>query len=223
MLRLVANPSCWSSDVELVARLKAEDDAAYRHLVETRGPRLLRVLESLLADRTEAEDVLTETFSIVFRKLAQFDGRAQLSTWIHRIGVNAALLRLRGRRTRREVALESGAEDDGASSAMSGFAVAVEDTSAEVDAADIAHHVRETIATLSEKHRTILMLRDIEQRDPAEIARLLGITRNALKIRVHRARQALKAALEERFGDRLGEALGVPTETDDRRREARSA
>ncbi|MBK6939069.1 MAG: sigma-70 family RNA polymerase sigma factor [Planctomycetes bacterium] len=215
MSRLAQNAPSWSSEPELVARLKCGDDDAYRHLVETRAPRLLRVLESLLADRAEAEDVLTETFSIVFRKIEQFDGRAQLSTWIHRIGVNAALLRMRARKTRREVRLETtGPDDDTASPgsvSIEAFTTDSDDTSAAVDAADVALSVREAIDTLSEKHRTILLLRDIEQRDSAEIARWLGITRNALKIRVHRARQALKVALEERFGNRLAESLGIRT------------
>lgn len=214
MLRLAQNARSWSSEPELVARLKCGDDDAYRHLVETRAPRLLRVLESLLADRAEAEDVLTETFSIVFRKIAQFDGRAQLSTWIHRIGVNAALLRMRARKTRREVHLETtGVDDDSTSRGVSIEALPAdaEDSHAAVDAADVGMHVRAAIDALPEKHRTILLLRDIEQRDAAEIARAFGITRNALKIRVHRARQALKAALEERFGNRLAESLGIRT------------
>lgn len=210
MLRLVSKASVFSSEPALVAGLKIGDDAAFRWLVETRGPRLLRVLESMLADRAEAEDVLTETFSTVFRKIAQFDGRAQLSTWIHRIGVNAALLRLRGRRTRNEVQLDTG-DGDGASSIES-IAITDEDASAGAADSDVAARVREAIAALPVRHRTILMLRDIEQREPEEIATLLGISRNALKIRVHRARQALKVALEKRFGDRLGEALGIETE-----------
>lgn len=219
MLRLAPNPRTWSSEPELVTGLQRGDDEAYRHLVETRAPRLLRVLETLLGDRAEAEDVLTETFSIVFRKIAQFDGRAQLSTWIHRIGVNAALLRMRARKTRREVCLDTtGSDDDSTSrgsSSIESLATEPENAHAAVDAADVGMHVRAAIDSLPEKHRTILLLRDIEQRDAAEIARGLGITRNALKIRVHRARQALKAALEERFGNRLADSLGIHTNDED--------
>jgi RNA polymerase sigma-70 factor (ECF subfamily) len=186
-----------AAEALLVEGLVAGDEAAYERLIREHGPRLLAVTRRILGDRQDAEDALQEAFLSAFRKIEGFDRRARLSTWLHRIAVNAALMRLRSRRRREERDLETLGPrfaDDGhfleppAPWSESGEAQAIE--------AETRRTVQEAIASLPETHRNALLLRDIQGLSNEEVARELGITTNAAKIRVHRARQALQALLD---------------------------
>src|SRR5262245_12156286 len=96
-----------TTEQAFVARLKAGDDAAYEELVRTRGGHLLAVARRLLRDEEAARDAVQDAFLSAFRSIQRFDGHSQLSTWLHRIVVNAALMRLRSRQRRPEQSLES--------------------------------------------------------------------------------------------------------------------
>src|SRR5215217_2188035 len=81
----------------LVARLKAGDADAYEELVRLHGGRMLAVARRFLRDDEAARDAVQDAFLSAFRGIGRFDGHAQVSTWLHRIVVNAALMRLRTR------------------------------------------------------------------------------------------------------------------------------
>jgi RNA polymerase sigma-70 factor (ECF subfamily) len=187
-------------DREIVARLKAGDSEAYELAVRTYSPRLLAVTRRILSNDEEARDALQDTFLSAFRAIAQFDGGARLSTWLHRIAVNAALMKLRTRRRKPERSIEEllpAYRDDGHHA--EGFV----SWDPPVDVAmEIAHNralVRECIAELPDQYRMVLMMRDIEDIDTADVAAMLGISPNAVKIRLHRARQALRTLLAPHF------------------------
>ena len=84
----------------LVARLKAGEEDAFEEVVRTLGGRMLAVARRFVEDEEAARDVVQDAFLSAFRGIRQFDGNAQLSTWLHRIVVNAALMRLRARQRR---------------------------------------------------------------------------------------------------------------------------
>jgi RNA polymerase sigma-70 factor, ECF subfamily len=188
-------------EAELVARLRRGDDQAFEQLVRTYGGRMLAVARRFLPSEHDARDVLQEAFIAAFRSIDGFAGGAKLSTWLHRIVVNAALMKLRTRRRRREDSIdellprfaEDGHHAEG---------VAAWDTPADelVERGEIRGLVREAIAHLPEAYRTVLLLRDIEERATDETAALLGITQQAVKTRLHRARQALRTLLARRLG-----------------------
>jgi RNA polymerase sigma-70 factor, ECF subfamily len=196
-------------DHEWLSALERGDSAAFDRLVREMGPRVQAVIRRLLDDPNDIDDAIADTFATVFQKIGQFERGAQLSTWIHRIAVNAALLKLRSRRTRKE--LFAGALTDEASGATSfeWRAGAVDSADASPEDSELESLLRTSILKLPENHRTVIELRDIQRRSPEETAATLGITRNAVKIRLHRARRALKSALEHRFGSQI-EALLVP-------------
>lgn len=180
----------------LLARLRAGDEAAYEALVREQGPRMLRVIRRFLHHENDAQDALQDAFLSAFRGLAEFQGEARLSTWLHRIAVNAALMKLRKAKRTDERSIEDLLPrflDDG--HAVEPVVAWTEDD-ATLERQETRALVREQITMLPETYRTVLLLRDIEGLDTEETARLLGVTPNAVKIRLHRARQALRTLLD---------------------------
>jgi RNA polymerase sigma-70 factor (ECF subfamily) len=183
-------------EAELIARLRRGDEEACETLVRTHSGRLLSVARRYLRSEEDARDAVQEGFVAAFRAIGKFEGGSSLSTWLHRIVINACLMKLRSSRRRPETSIEELLPkfDE------SGHRVAEPEEwreSAETALArsQTRQRVRESIARLPEHYRSVLMLRDIEELSTAETARLLNLTDNAVKIRLHRARQALRTLL----------------------------
>ncbi len=188
------------SDESLLDRLRAGDDAAFAELVETQAPRLLSVAKRYLGDVAAAEDCVQEAFLAAFRALDRFEGRSTLSTWLHRITVNAALQALRRKGARDEVDIEPllpTFDSDGFLEGRTQTTAADAETLLADD--DVRRQVRAAIDTLPLGYRNILMLRDIEGLSIKEAAEMLELTETNAKVRLHRARQALKKLLEPLF------------------------
>jgi RNA polymerase sigma-70 factor (ECF subfamily) len=185
------------SDEELLLRLRAGDEDAYSQVVRLHAGRLQSTARRLLGDEHEAQDAVQETFLAAFRGIDRFEGTAALSTWLHRIAVNQALQRLRKRSRRDERPLDdllpTFVEDGHFATAPRLWADAPE---TELGRRELRALVRGCIDRLPCDHRTALVLRDVEEMPVAEAAAALGISENLLKVRVHRARQALRALLE---------------------------
>jgi RNA polymerase sigma-70 factor (ECF subfamily) len=186
-----------AGEAALLAGLRRGDERAFEQLVALYGGRLLAVARRLLGSEDEARDALQEAFLQAFRALDSFRGQARLSTWLHRIVVNAALMRLRGQRSRPEEPIEpllpTFREDGHSTHAFAAWGPGPETAAAR---AELAERVRAAIARLPRSYRTVLVLRDLEELDTAAVAELLGVSPNAVKIRLHRARQALRALLD---------------------------
>jgi RNA polymerase sigma-70 factor (ECF subfamily) len=199
-----ANPESPSGgeDAALLGRLRSGDEAAFAELVRREGGRMLAVAKRILRSEDDAHDALQDAFLAAFRHLPEFAGDARLSTWLHRIAINAALMRLRSRKRRREDSIEPllpAFEADGHFSAP-GPAWRADATGA-LESRETATLVRACIDRLPESHRTVLLLRDIEGLDTAETAAALGLGLDAVKMRLHRARQALRTLLEPHLRD----------------------
>jgi RNA polymerase sigma-70 factor (ECF subfamily) len=184
------------SDAVLVARLKAGDEAAYEEVVRTQGGRMLAVARRFLSDDDAARDTVQDAFLSAFRGIQRFDGQAQLSTWLHRIVVNAALMRLRTRSRRPEQSIEPMLplfdEDGRHAEAVVSWAESAEQR---LERNENRALVRAAIAELPEAYRAALLMRDIEGMSTREAAELAGVSENALKLRLHRARQALASRI----------------------------
>lgn len=183
----------------LLARLRDGDDAAFEELVRRQGPLLLAVARRILRNEADARDAVQEAFVSAFRALASFEGQARLSTWLHRIAANAALMRLRARRRKPEEPIEDLLPkflEDGHHAAHPTPWLSAERLIGEREVRDF---VRSAIDRLPESYREVLLLRDIEELDTAAVAEVLCITENLVKVRLHRARQALRTLLEPRF------------------------
>jgi RNA polymerase sigma-70 factor (ECF subfamily) len=188
-------PASPDADAALLARLRAGDDAAYGELVRAQTPVLLRLARRLLRDEAEAREAVQDAFVAVFRNLAGFRGQARLSTWIYRIAVNACLARLRARGAQPEVGI-----DDLLPRFLPDGHAAEPSVPWRADAAlersEVCARVRACIDRLPESYRTVVMLRDIEELTTEEAAEALGISPGAVKVRLHRARQALRTLLD---------------------------
>lgn len=195
-----------AEEAELVAALQSRDlkrDAhAYERLVRTYGQPLLAVARQLLSCDADAHDVLQEAFLSIFLHIGSFAGDARLLTWMHRIVVNAALMRLRTQRRKAEQPIDEllpAYLEDGHQ---------VRDTlpwrptvSSELEDLQTRALVRGAIDRLPLSYRTVLILRDIQELDTEETAKIMGLTQGAVKVRLHRARQALRTLLEPHFID----------------------
>ena len=192
-------------EAALLAALRAGDDVAYERMVSRHGGRMLAVARRLLRSEDEARDALQEAFAQAFRGLPGFAGQSRLGTWLHRIVVNAALLRLRSRRRRPEEPIEPllpvFAEDG---HTVRRFVEWRGDPEQLAGREQVRSRVRATIDRLPETFRTVLVLRDLEELDTAEVADRLGVTTNAVKIRLHRARQALRELIERELPELTG-------------------
>ncbi len=186
-------------EAELVAGLRRGDEAAFELLVRSYGGRLLQVARRFLKEE-DARDALQEAFLSAFKSIGRFDGKARISTWLHRIVVNAALMRLRKKSTQMEESLEpllpSFLEDGHRTDLGAAWPESPEEVVGRSQVRDV---VREAIDRLPVNYRTVVLLRDIEQLSGAEAGELLGLTPNAVKVRLHRARQALREILDRRL------------------------
>lgn len=184
-------------DALLVARLQHGDEAAFEELVRSHGGRLLSVARRFLRGSEDAQDVVQETFIRAFKAIHTFEERAQLQTWLHRILVNTALMKLRERRRKPEDSIDEllpTFASDGHQTVESH-----EWSDALLERKETAGIVRDAIARLPEPYRVVLVLRDLEERDTTETARMLGTTTTVVKVRLHRARQALRTLLDREF------------------------
>jgi RNA polymerase sigma-70 factor, ECF subfamily len=184
-------------DAGLVARLRTNDPAAFETLVRTHSGRLLATARRMMPCEDDARDVLQEAFVAAFRSIHAFEGSARLSTWLHRIVVNAALMRMRSKRRRREDSIDDllprFAEDGHFVDSVEPWDDAADTLLAR---AETRTQVRRAIDRLPDNYRAVLVLRDIEELDTEETAAVLGLGTAAVKTRLHRARHALRTLLE---------------------------
>lgn len=198
-----AKSSCYGdSDVDaeeaaLVSALRAGDEAAYEQMVRRYGARLLATAMRLMKREDDAADVVQEAYLSAFRAIDRFGGESRLSTWLHRIVVNAALMRIRSRRRRREESIDDLLphfdETGYFAEPPTDWGACAEEL---LERKGSRAMVRAAIEKLPESYRTVLVLRDIEELDTEEVAQALGLTANAVKVRLHRARQALRSLIE---------------------------
>lgn len=185
---------------DLIRRLRANDAAAYETLVRTHGGRMLAVAKRMLNNEQDAADVLQEAFLAAFRAIGAFEATSKLGTWLHRIVVNAALMRLRTRSRRPEQSIETLLPAFAPDGHAADPAVDWHETSPEAaQRAETRDFILASIKKLPDNYRIVLTLRDIEGLSTEEAAAALDIEPNALKVRLHRARQALRTLLNERF------------------------
>ena len=181
----------------LLRALREGEERAFETLVREHGARLLAVARRFLRNEEDARDALQDAFVSAYRSLDRFEANSRLSTWLHRIVVNACLMKLRTRRRRPEEAIEAFLPrflEDGHQARPN--AAWEGDVETLIARSEVRALVRASINRLPETYRTVLLLRDIEELDTAQTARLLGVTANAVKIRLHRARQALRELLD---------------------------
>jgi RNA polymerase sigma-70 factor (ECF subfamily) len=190
-------PSHTETDADLVARLQRGDATAFEPIVRAHSGRLLSVARRVRGNDQDAQDAVQDAFIRAYKAIHTFEARAQLHTWLHRILVNTALMKLRERRRRPTESIDellpAYTTDGHQAVASRAWSDAV------LERKETAAIVRDAIDRLPDQYREVLMLRDIEEKVTAEAAQLLGTTSSVVKVRLHRARQALRTLLAREF------------------------
>jgi RNA polymerase sigma-70 factor, ECF subfamily len=180
----------------LVAQAKAGDQNAFAELVTHYERKIYRLAKNITRNDEDAEDVLQDAFFKAYEHLDSFKGDSKFYTWIVRIAVNEALMRLRKRKTDRTVPLDEPVE----------LAVWEDNPEQRYSKEEWRHILDEAVEGLKPDFRTVFVLRDIEELSTEETAESLGISVPAVKSRLLRARLALRETLTRQF-KRKGEDL----------------
>ncbi len=183
------------SEAELVERLRQRDEAAFELLVRRYTRRLHAVARRFLHSEEDGADAVQDAFLRAFRSITSFEGRAQLSTWLHRIVVNVCLNRLRARSRGGIIPLDDLLPHSHEPLACREPSV-LDPADSGLCAAEARKQVQSCMDRLPEAYRTILRLRDLEEFDTHQTAQMIGTTHTVVKTRLHRARRALRALLE---------------------------
>ena len=187
------------SDHDLIARVRNGEGEAFEKLMRRYNQRILRTARAVLRDEAEAEDVVQETFVRAFRHLEQFEERSSVGTWLTRIAVNEALSRLRRSQRFNVLDSETNQEEGGSYSVESKQPGPEEQASSQ----ELRSVLTAAIDSLSQELRTVFVLREIEGLSTLETSEALQLTSEAVRVRFHRARQALRRAVEKQVGDKV--------------------
>lgn len=185
----------------LVRGLRDGSDQAFEALIRAYGGRMLAVARRFVRHEQDAQDVVQSAYLSAFRSAGQFEGQCLVATWLHRIVVNEALMRLRSRRRKPETSIEELLPtylEDGHH--VEQFPDWTDPADTLIEKAQARQTVRACIDQLPDNYRMVLVLRDIEEVSTEEAARLLSMTPAAVKVRLHRARQALSTLVRKELG-----------------------
>jgi len=194
-----ARAADWSDlgvrEAALIQRCASGDDAAFAELVAEHQRMVVQLAMNLLGDRDEAMDLSQDVFIRVFRTIGQFRGQSALRTWIYRIAVNQARNRHRFWRRRRrsdQVSLDAHVEAHG------DFQCGAESGPDRILAQkELATRLQDALDALPFDQRTVIVLREVDGLSYDEIAFSLGVAVGTVKSRLTRARQTLRAGLQE--------------------------
>jgi RNA polymerase sigma-70 factor, ECF subfamily len=186
-----------ADEAELVRRARGGDLAAFEQIVHRYEHRIFRLAQRMMGDAADAEDVLQETFLKVYSKLNQFQGESRLYTWIVRIAVNQALMKLRQRRGN-SVSLDEEVPTEEGPIARD-LADWHPNPEQQYQSTELAQILQHGLDSLSLPYRLVFQLRDVEELSTLETAEALGLTEAAVKSRLLRARLQLRDRLAKYF------------------------
>lgn len=187
-------------DIDLDTLL-AGDKAAFEKVIVKESPRLFRMIMRIVQDEDEARSVMQETFLQAYKRLSTFRRESKFSTWLYAIGLNLARASLR--KLRRFDTLDEEAIDRMQPAFSNGMyadsyeAWNPQKIAEREERKDLVH---KAINKLPDDYRAIVTLRDIEELSTTEVAEVLDISEGAVRVRLHRARQALRKQLDQYFG-----------------------
>jgi len=199
-------------DAKLVAAAKAGDAQAFRTLVEQNQGRLFAVAFGMLRDRDEAMDVVQDALIKAHRKLADFEGNAAFSTWLYRICVNLCIDKKRSQARRKSVDLDEARShelSDDTLYADAEITPKISGTNPLKNMADseLGAQIGKALATLTDEHRAVLLLREVEGMSYEEIAESLGVPKGTVMSRLFHARKNMQKELRPFLGLEEGQAL----------------
>jgi len=187
-----------TDDRALLARIRAGDKAACAECIERHSPEVYRLALRLMRNEAEAEDVVQETFLSAFKGIDQFDGRAELRTWLYRIAYNTALMRHRRSEPVQVPVDEAADPDEGAvvPQALFDWCCLPEP---ELDRAEVRAELENAIKAMPVKLRAVFVMRQMEELSTEATAGALGVSEEVVKTRLRRGRMWLRERLAGYF------------------------
>lgn len=184
-----------SMDIRLAKLARAGDRAAFAELVELYKDKIYHLAYRMLHNRHEAEEIVQETFLRVFTNLERYDETQKFSTWIYRIGTNLCIDRLRKRKPSYSLDSEM---NEGEGTDWYSLLPSQEDTPDEqLLLSETQTQIRESIETLPEKYKAVVILRYLQDLSLQEISDVLSMPVTTIKTRLHRGREFLRKKLEK--------------------------
>ncbi len=194
-----------NQEMALVQAAKAGDISAFEELVKRYDRNVFRIAQHITQNREDAEDVVQDAFLKAYENLDQFQGQSKFYTWLVRIAVNEALMKLRRRRPERTVSLDQEVvtEEDSIPREVADWSPNPEQLYTQAELRDI---LTKTIQGLPASFRTVFVLRDVEGLSTEETAEALDLSIPAVKSRLLRARLQLRERLNRFFKRRDGDS-----------------
>ena len=194
-----------ATETDLLLQAKAGDFAAFQQLVARLQPRVYGLTFRMLQQAQDAEDATQQTFLALIEHITDFRQESSVATWVLRIATNHALKILRRKRTVKMISMTDIASDDNYGDAPHPEFIAPWSQTADelAQQAEVQAELENALADLDDKYRLVFVLRDVEGLSVRETAEALGLTESTVKVRLLRARLALRERLTRKFGDAL--------------------
>jgi RNA polymerase sigma-70 factor (ECF subfamily) len=181
------------SDLELIEDFRKGDQSSFEELLSRYSSKVFSLASRLTRNTEDAEEVLQDVFVTVHRKIGSFEGKSSFSSWLYRVTVNAAFMKLRKRRQDLSVPLEDIIQQPQSVAALKSPETTF------VDAQSIRHQMLEAleiaIRKLPDDYRPVFILRDVDGLTSREVSKILDLTVPAVKSRLHRSRLMLRRRL----------------------------
>ena len=191
------------TETDLLHQAKGGDFAAFQKLVTKLQPRVYGLTFRILQQAQDAEDATQQTFLALIENIADFREESSVATWVLRIATNNALKFLRKKRTVKMISMSEMASEDSYGDVPHPEFIAPWSQTADeiVQQAEVQAELEKALLELDDKYRLVFVLRDIEGLSVRETAQTLDLTESTVKVRLLRARLALREHLTRRFGD----------------------
>lgn len=200
---MASPPVAAPPDTEIVRRVRAGDRALFEVLMRRHNQRVYRVVRAVVKDEADVEDVMQQAYINAYTHLHQFEERSQFSTWLTRIALHEAFGRRRKvRRSESLARIHPDIDpDDERGEFMDTLPSPHADPERQAYAQELHRVLEAAVDTLPETYRTVFMLRDIEGLSTSETGEGLGLSEEAVKTRLHRARAMIRRAVTVRIGE----------------------
>lgn len=187
------------TDDQLIQNFLKGDTQSFEEILNRYSTKVFNLAFRLTKNHEDAEEVLQDVFTTVFKKVNKFEGKAAFSSWVYRVTVNSSFMKLRKRRRSRTVFIEDMPPAD----RETWIAEDTEQVSAldETFRSEVRTLLEKHIRTLPDDYRGVFVLRDIDGFTNREVGKLLNLTTPAVKSRLHRARSLLKRRIKSFFKD----------------------
>jgi RNA polymerase sigma-70 factor (ECF subfamily) len=185
----------------LVKKAQRNDLAAFEELVHIYQNKVFALCVNLAGNRDDAQDLAQEAFIRAYKALASFRSEANFGTWLHRIAVNVWLNHKRKKSSHQLLSLDEHYQSEDGDSLKREVAAGDGDPLQLLEEKEFSSMVYSALRTLSEEHRAVLVLREIEGYSYEEVAQMLGCSLGTVKSRLSRAREAMRRSLKNMASD----------------------